>query len=82
MLKSGDPAVAAARSRAGLDLSRGPGAGRLAHKGEIELLSIHLMGAARMSDDMTRGGGVGFGQFHGAEGSLSPTPVCFQVRSA
>jgi choline dehydrogenase-like flavoprotein len=52
-----------------------------ARKGDIELLSIHLMGTARMSDDMTRGVVSGFGEFHGAEGlvvadaSVLPGPV-------
>jgi choline dehydrogenase-like flavoprotein len=50
-------------------------------KRDVELLSIHLMGTARMSDDMTRGVVSGFGQFHGADGlvvadaSVLPGPV-------
>lgn len=50
-------------------------------KGDVELLSIHLMGTARMSDDMTRGVVSSFGQFHGADGlvvadaSVLPGPV-------
>jgi choline dehydrogenase-like flavoprotein len=50
-------------------------------KRDVELLSIHLMGTARMSDDMTRGVVSSFGQFHGADGlvvadaSVLPGPV-------
>ena len=47
----------------------------------IELLTVHLMGTARMSDDRRRGVVSSFGEFHDAAGlfvadaSLFPGPI-------
>jgi len=48
---------------------------------DLELVSIHLMGTARMSDDRSRGVVSGYGEFHDAAGlfiadaSILPGPV-------
>jgi choline dehydrogenase-like flavoprotein len=55
--------------------------GRPVPKKSIELFTVHLMGTARMSDDVRRGVVDSFGAFHGvpglfvADASLFPSPI-------